>query len=183
MVRPSAADAAAVQGHSGSGERAFGYSRRAHASQAGMLSPLVQVVQLVLVSGAEEAQSQLAVQRRCGAALASAARAQLSGAAAALLVTVAADPMGVLLVVLLPARRLRSCQLELALACGCAVAELRRSSARGGDGGGDGDGGSAALRDGRAAGPAPGGAADTTASALTRLSPSPNRATRAPTQP
>ena len=145
-----------------------------------MLSPLVQVVQLVLVSGAEEAQSQLAVQRRCGAALASAARAQLSGAAAALLVTVAADPMGVLLVVLLPARRLRSCQLELALACGCAVAELRRSSARGGDGGGDGDGGSAALRDGRAAG-APGGAADTTASALTRLSPtSPNPALAQP---
>ena len=63
MVRAPAADAAAVQGHSGSGERAFGYSRRAHASQPGMLSPLVQVVQLVLVSGAEEAQSQLAAQR------------------------------------------------------------------------------------------------------------------------
>ena len=78
MVRAPAAVAAAVLGHSGSGEGAFGYSRQAHASQAGVLPPLVQVVQLVLVSGVEEAQSLLANQRRCGAALTSAARARLS---------------------------------------------------------------------------------------------------------
>jgi len=62
-----------------------------------VLPPLVQVMQLLWISGAEEAQCQLATQRRCGAAWTSAARTWLSWAEAAPLLATAAAPKGVLL--------------------------------------------------------------------------------------
>ena len=96
MVRPLAAGAAAMEGHSGRGEGAPGHSRRALASQQ-VLPPLVQVVQLLVISGAEEAQGQLANQKRCGAAWTSAASAWLSWAEAAPLLATAAAPKVVLL--------------------------------------------------------------------------------------
>ena len=62
-----------------------------------VLPQLVQVVQLLVISGAEEAQGQLANQKRCGAAWTSAASAWLSWAEAAPLLATAAAPKGVLL--------------------------------------------------------------------------------------
>lgn len=62
-----------------------------------VLPPLVQVVQLLWISGAEETQCQLANQRRSGAAWTSAARAWLSWAEAAPPLATAAARKGVLL--------------------------------------------------------------------------------------
>ena len=62
-----------------------------------VLPSLVQVVQLLVISGAEEAQGQLANRRRCGAAWTSAARARLLWAEAAPLLANAAASKGVLL--------------------------------------------------------------------------------------
>ena len=97
MVHPWAADAAAVRRHSGSGEGAFGRTLGEVSPSRQVLPQLVQVVQLLVISGAEEAQGQLANQKRCGAAWTSAASAWLSWAEAAPLLATAAAPKGVLL--------------------------------------------------------------------------------------
>ena len=62
-----------------------------------VLPSLVQVMQLLWISGAEETQCQLATQRRCRAAWTSAARAWLSWAEAAPPLATAAALKGVLL--------------------------------------------------------------------------------------
>ena len=73
-----------------------------------VLPPLVQVVQVIWISGAEEAQRLLAHLRWCGAARSSAAGTWLTWAAAAPPMAAATDPMSVLLAVLLRSAGMRA---------------------------------------------------------------------------